>query len=189
MQPVLAIFAGYSLGGQVVKPGPDLEPYVQEALDEIEYVTGGAEHEVGRACARATGIRRRSSCATSRSATRTTSTAQRTYDGRYAQFYKAIKAKYPELQLIATMPVQGHDARRRGRPLLQARAGHVRRSAATTTIPTATGPKIFVGEWATREGTPTPNLGAALGDAAFMTGLERNSDVVVMSATRRCSST
>jgi alpha-N-arabinofuranosidase len=44
------------------------------------------------------------------------------------------------------------------------------------------GPKIFVGEWATREGTPTPNLGAALGDAAFMTGLERNSDVVVMAS-------
>jgi alpha-N-arabinofuranosidase len=44
------------------------------------------------------------------------------------------------------------------------------------------GPKIFVGEWATREGSPTPNFGAALGDAAFLTGLERNSDLVVMSA-------
>ena len=44
------------------------------------------------------------------------------------------------------------------------------------------GPKIFVGEWATREGDPTPNLGAALGDAAFLTGLERNSDLVIMSA-------
>ena len=44
------------------------------------------------------------------------------------------------------------------------------------------GPKIFVGEWATREGSPTPNMGGALGDAAFMTGLERNSDVVVMAA-------
>jgi alpha-N-arabinofuranosidase len=42
--------------------------------------------------------------------------------------------------------------------------------------------KPFVGEWATREGTPTPNFGAALGDAAFMTGLERNSDVVIMAA-------
>jgi alpha-N-arabinofuranosidase len=41
---------------------------------------------------------------------------------------------------------------------------------------------IFVGEWATREGSPTPNFGAALGDAAFLTGLERNSDVVIMAA-------
>ena len=28
------------------------------------------------------------------------------YDARYAQFYKAIKAKYPDLQLIATAPVK-----------------------------------------------------------------------------------
>ena len=44
------------------------------------------------------------------------------------------------------------------------------------------GPKIFVGEWATREGKPTPNFGAALGDAAWMTGMERNSDLVIMSS-------
>jgi alpha-N-arabinofuranosidase len=41
--------------------------------------------------------------------------------------------------------------------------------------------KIFVGEWATRVGSPTPNMAGALGDAAFLTGMERNSDVVVMS--------
>ena len=29
---------------------------------------------------------------------------------------------------------------------------------------------------------PTPNFGAALGDAAWMTGLERNSDIVIMAA-------
>jgi alpha-N-arabinofuranosidase len=44
------------------------------------------------------------------------------------------------------------------------------------------GPKIFVGEWATREGAPTTNWGAALGDAAWMTGMERNSDIIIMSA-------
>jgi alpha-N-arabinofuranosidase len=44
------------------------------------------------------------------------------------------------------------------------------------------GPKIFVGEWATREGSPTTNLGAALGDAAWMTSMERNSDLIVMSS-------
>ncbi len=38
--------------GQVVKPGPALDPYVQEALDEIEYVTGGAETKWGALRAR-----------------------------------------------------------------------------------------------------------------------------------------
>jgi alpha-N-arabinofuranosidase len=44
------------------------------------------------------------------------------------------------------------------------------------------GPRIFVGEWATIEGDPTPNLEAALADAAWMTGLERNSDLVIMAS-------
>ena len=45
-----------------------------------------------------------------------------------------------------------------------------------------TGPKIFVGEWATLSGTPTPNFGGALADAAWMTSMERNSDLIIMSA-------
>ena len=42
-EPVLAVYAGYSLKGETVKAGPDLEPFVQEALEEIEYVTGDAK--------------------------------------------------------------------------------------------------------------------------------------------------
>src|SRR5262249_40316150 len=41
----------------------------------------------------------------------------------------------------------------------------------------------FMGECATNgngQGSPTPNLRSALGDAAFLGGLERNSDVVIM---------
>jgi alpha-N-arabinofuranosidase len=40
MEPLLAVYAGYSLNGSFVHPGPDLVPYVQDALDEIQYVTG-----------------------------------------------------------------------------------------------------------------------------------------------------
>jgi alpha-N-arabinofuranosidase len=45
-----------------------------------------------------------------------------------------------------------------------------------------TGPKIFIGEWATLSGSPTPDFGAALADAAWMTSMERNSDLIVMAA-------
>ncbi|HVV73934.1 MAG TPA: alpha-L-arabinofuranosidase C-terminal domain-containing protein, partial [Verrucomicrobiae bacterium] len=41
--------------------------------------------------------------------------------------------------------------------------------------------RIFCGEWATRVGSPTPNMAGALGDAAWMTGMERNSDIVLIS--------
>ncbi len=96
----------HTLRHDYVKPGPDLEPYVQDALDEIEYVAGdatttkwGAERakdghpapfplhyvEVGNE----DGFDRSGS-----------------YDGRFTQFFNAIKAKYPKLQIIATDKVK-----------------------------------------------------------------------------------
>jgi alpha-L-arabinofuranosidase len=179
MQPVLAVYAGYSLAQEHVNPGPDLEPYVQDALDEIEYVTGGPDTKWGAervkdghpAPFKLTYVEIGNEDQFDRSGS---------YEGRYAQFYKSIKAKYPDLQLIATMPLKNM------KPDVQDDHYYVR---ATQNFADAShydkvdrnGPKIFVGEWATREGTPTPNMGAALGDAAWMTGLERNSDLIIMS--------
>ena len=42
-----AVYAGYSMAQEHVAPGPDLDPYVQDALEEIEYVTGGKETKWG----------------------------------------------------------------------------------------------------------------------------------------------
>src|SRR5437588_4322404 len=180
MEPVLGIYAGYSLGGQVVKPGPDLDPYVQEGLEEIEYVTGGADTKWGAMRAK-NGNPEPFKLRYVEIGNEDNFDRQKTYDGRYAQFYKAIKAKYPNMQIIATIPVKGttpdivddHYYKREQSMFEEAR--HYDNTDRN-------GPKIFVGEWATREGSPTPNFGAALGDAAFMTGMERNSDVVIMSA-------
>ena len=44
------------------------------------------------------------------------------------------------------------------------------------------GSKIFVGEYAVTSGTGNGNIRGAIGEAAWMTGLERNSDIVVMAA-------
>jgi alpha-N-arabinofuranosidase len=180
MQPLLGIYAGYSLGGQLVKPGPDLDLYVQEGLEEIEYVTGAADTKWGAVRARdghpAPFILNYVEIGNEDNFDRA-----KTYDGRYAQFYKAIKAKYPSLQIIATMPVKGITPDVVDDHYYKREAGMFEEARHYDTTD-RNGPKIFVGEWATREGTPTPNFGAALGDAAFLTGLERNSDVVVMSA-------
>jgi alpha-N-arabinofuranosidase len=103
------------------------------------------------------------------------------YDGRFAQFFDAIKAKYPKLQLIATMRVTTRvpdvidEHYYRNSEDLMASTAHMYDARPRT------GPKVFVGEWATRVGSPTPNMSAALGDAAWMTGMERNSDLVIMS--------
>jgi len=179
MQPVLAVYAGYSLRGEHAAPGPDLEPYVNEALDELEYVTGGTDTKWGAVRAKdghpapfhVTYVEVGNEDQFDRS---------HSYDARYAQFYKAIKAKYPEIQVIATTPVKGMQP--------DVIDDHYYRRAVEFFNDVAhydkidrNGPRIFVGEWATREGGPTPNFGAALGDAAWMTGMERNSDLIVMS--------
>jgi alpha-L-arabinofuranosidase len=180
MEPVLAVYGGYSLGGQVVKPGPDLDPYVQDALDEIEYVTGAADTKWGAVRVR-DGHPAPFKLHYVEVGNEDNFDRAKTYDGRYAQFYQAIKAKHADLQVIATMPITGitpdvvddH---------YYSRQQHMFELAKHYDTVDRKGPKIFVGEWATREGTPTPNLGSALGDAAFLTGLERNSDLVVMAA-------
>jgi alpha-L-arabinofuranosidase len=180
MQPVLAVYGGYSMQQEHVNPGPDLDPYVQDALDEIEYVTGGPDTKWG-AVRVENGHPEPFALTYVEVGNEDFFDKSGSYDGRYEQFYKAIKAKYPNLQIIATTPVKSI------RP--DVIDDHYYRRAteffADTTHYDKTdrsGPKIFVGEWATREGYPTPNFGAALGDAAWMTGMERNSDVIVMSA-------
>jgi len=180
MQPVLAVYAGYSMAQEHVNPGHDLDPYVQDALDEIEYVTGGADTKWGAIRAQ-NGHPEPFKLTYVEIGNEDWFDKSGSYDGRYAQFYKAIKAKYPSLQLIATTQVKSV------RPDVVDDHYYVR---ATKFFEDAThydktdrsGPKIFVGEWATREGSPTPNFGAALGDAAWMTGMERNSDLIVMAA-------
>ena len=180
MEPVLGVYAGYSLGGQVVRPGPDLDPYVQEALEEIEYVTGGTDTKWGAVRAR-DGHPAPFALRYVEVGNEDQFDRAKTYDGRFAQFYKAIKAKYPSIQVIATMPVNGVTPDILDDHYYKRMQGMFEESKHYDKAD-RNGPKIFVGEWATREGTPTPNFGAALGDAAFMTGLERNSDLVVMSA-------
>ena len=180
MQPVLAVYAGYSLAQEHVNPGPDLEPYVQDALEEIEYVTGGTETQWGAARAK-NGHPQPFKLTYVEVGNEDQFDRSGSYDARYEQFYKAIKAKYPQLQIIATTPVKSI------RP--DVIDDHFYRRATEFFHDTThydktdrNGPKIFVGEWATREGTPTPNFGSALGDAAWMTGMERNSDIVIMAS-------
>ncbi len=180
MQPLLAVYAGYSLRGEYVKPGADLDPYVFDALDEIEYVTGGTNTKWGAERAK-DGHPAPFKMTYVEVGNEDWFDKSGSYEGRFAQFYTAIKAKYPDLQLIATTPVKDtkpdliDDHYYRSAKQFY---GDVHHYDATD----RNGPKIFVGEWATREGSPTPNFGAALGDAAWMTGMERNSDLVVMAS-------
>ena len=180
IEPVLAVYAGYSLQQEHVDPGPALAPYVQDALDEIEYVTGGTDTKWGAERAK-DGHPAPFPLHYIEVGNEDEFDRSGSYDGRFTQFYNAIKKQYPNLQLIATDPVKSVTPDVLDEHFYMAaeesfaNAHHYDEHART-------GPKIFVGEWATREGDPTPNLEAALGDAAWMTGLERNSDLIIMAS-------
>jgi alpha-N-arabinofuranosidase len=180
MQPVLAVYAGYSLHGQHVDAGPGLVPYINDALDEIEYVTGDASTKWGAKRA-ADGHPQPFELKYIEIGNEDAFDESHSYNGRFTQFFKTIKAHYPNLQLIATAPVTSVQP--------DVLDEHYYRSAQAFyddvhhyDKTSRSGPKIFVGEYATLQGEPTGNFGAALGDAAWMTGLERNSDLVILSS-------
>jgi alpha-N-arabinofuranosidase len=182
MEPVLAVYAGYSLHQQRVKPGPDLAPFVSDALDEIEYVTGAPGTTWGARRAK-DGHPAPFKLEYVEVGNEDQFDRERgSYDGRFTQFFDGIKAKYPQLKIISTARVTSrvpdvideHYYRRSGDEMASHAHDYDNRPRPS--------PKVFVGEWATRVGDPTPNMSAALGDAAWMTGMERNPDIVIMSA-------
>ena len=187
MQPVLAVYAGYSKNPKVIQAGPELQPYVQDALDEIEYVTGDAGTKWGAQRIKdghptpfpLTYVEIGNEDFFDKSGS---------YDGRFAQFYDAIKAKYPQLQVISTVGNDHPESMRvhsrtpdltdehyyKTQEQMEAQS-HMYDTRSRTNLS-----KVFVGEWATRVGRPTPNMAGALGDAAWMCCMERNSDIVLL---------
>jgi alpha-N-arabinofuranosidase len=189
-EPLLAVFAGYSLKGETIPAGPALQPYVDEALDEIEYLIGDVSTKWGAQRAK-DGHPAPFKLHFVEIGNEDGFDKQKTYDGRYTQFYDAIKAKYPQLTLIST--VNGKDSLGQ-RQLVTSRVpdmvdehyyfGHRAGMEAAHRYDSydRSMPKIMIGEWATREGAPTTNMLGALADAAFMTGMERNADIIKMAS-------
>jgi alpha-N-arabinofuranosidase len=182
MKPVLAVYAGYSLAGERVAAGKDLEPFVKDAIDEIEYVMGGAGTTWGARRAKdghpAPFKLDYVEVGNEDQFDRQTGS----YEGRFAQFFDAIKAKYPKLNVVTTAQVSGRNTDVLDEHYYRRSEDEMASHAHDYDTRERSGQKVFVGEWATRVGAPTPNMSGALGDAAWMTGMERNSDLVIMSS-------
>src|ERR1051325_7050525 len=93
-EPLLGVYAGYSVHGDHIDAGPLLKPYVDDALDEIEYVMGDAKTYWGAkrvadghpAPFKLTYVEVGNEDWFDRSGS---------YNGRFTQFREAIEAKYP----------------------------------------------------------------------------------------------
>ena len=108
---------------------------------------------------------------------------QTPYAERWALIAKAIQEKYPEVKLVANEWAGSHphdpnpeiiDEHYYDNP-----DWFIWNSNKYDSYDRK-GPKIFIGEYAVTSGTGKGNLRGAVGEAAWMTGMERNSDIVVM---------
>ena len=103
------------------------------------------------------------------------------YQERYVLFHDAIRARYPKMVLIADQPT-----RQRPSDIVDehyySNPEFFMQQADRYDKYDRKGPKIYVGEYAVTQGCGQGNLRGAIGEAAFMTGMERNSDIVVMAS-------
>ena len=179
-EPLLVINCGMSHKEQRTKESvevPDLAEYVQDSLDAIEYANGPIESRWGSLRAKAG----HPAPFHLRYVEIGNENGGSTYQKHYQRFYDAIKARYPDMHLVANQlttlrPTEINDEHYYNTPeffLHEAGKydGYVRDKH-----------KVYVGEYAVTRGAGEGNLRAAVGEAGFMTGMERNSDVVVMAS-------
>ncbi|VBB47477.1 Alpha-L-arabinofuranosidase domain protein [uncultured Paludibacter sp.] len=170
-------------------PVAELNPYVQDALDLIEFANGNVSTKYGKIRAEmghpepfnlkliAIGNEQWGSL----------------YPERLEPFINAIRAKYPEIKIIGSAgpSPDGNDFDYGWEQMKRLKADlvdeHYYRSpewflsnAARYDKYDRKGPKVFAGEYACHPKNRKNNFESALCEAAFMTGFERNADVVQM---------
>ncbi|KDR72487.1 hypothetical protein GALMADRAFT_270473 [Galerina marginata CBS 339.88] len=192
MQPIMAVWAGYSLGGSSLAEA-QLAPYIQQAIDQINFVIGDPAKSAPAALRASLGR-------TAPFALKYVEVgnedffASSSYVYRWKDFVTALQAQFPNLHFIATSKT--------GSPTLTPKPTEYDVHVYQTPTWFAQnsffydgfardGTHYFEGEYAAIStnssnlfGTPDqgrftfPTMQGATGEAAFMTGLERNSDIV-----------
>lgn len=177
-EPLFVINVGMSHRENV--PMDKMGEYVQDALDVIEYCNGPADSKWGSVRAK-TGHPAPFNLKYMEIGNENGGPA---YRERYSLMYKAIKEHYSYMNLIADVwggvpdgaPVEIVDEHYYDTPeFFMSQADRYDKYDRK-------GPKVYVGEYAVTQGCGLGNLRAAVGEAAFMTGMERNSDVVAMAS-------
>ena len=174
-EPLFVINCGMSHHGNI--PMDQMGEFVQDALDAIEYCNGTAASQWGAVRAR-NGHPAPFHLKYMEIGNENGGPA---YQERYVLFHDAIKAKYPDIKLVGNLPTEKRpsdlvDEHYYSSPeFFIKEAGHYDKYKRD-------GAGIYVGEYAVTEGCGKGNLRGAIGEAAFMTGLERNSDIVRMAS-------
>ncbi|KAJ6778967.1 ALPHA-L-ARABINOFURANOSIDASE 1 [Salix koriyanagi] len=158
-------------------------PFVQEALDGLEFAKGDSNSKWGSVRA---AMGHPEPFDLKYVAVGNEDCGKKNYRGNYLKFYNAIRSAYPDIKIISNCdgssrsldhPADYYDF-------------HIYTSASNLFSMThqfdrtsRTGPKAFVSEYAvTGKDAGTGSLLAALAEAGFLIGLEKNSDIVEMAS-------
>ncbi|MGN6872593.1 MAG: LamG-like jellyroll fold domain-containing protein [Solirubrobacteraceae bacterium] len=180
-QPLLAVWAGYTLNGTVV-PQDQLAPYVADAIDEIHYAVDPVSTSWG-AMRAADGHPQPFDLLGVEVGNEDFFDSSGSYNAyRYPMFYDAIKAAFGGMAVVATTPVSSRPMDMLDEHFYSNDPDYFASNAHLFDGASRSGPKVIVGEYAATAGQPTGTLADALGEAAFLTGLERNADLVIGSS-------
>ena len=188
--PVLNCGMSCQFQEKQIVPLNELDPWVQDALDLIEFANGPVTTKWGK-------LRADMGHPAPFNLTHMGVGNEQwgpTYFERYPIFQKALKAAHPEITLITTSGPgvdDGHwnfawDKFRKGTPAEIVDEHYYRPldwfldQSARYDSYDRKGPKVFAGEFAGHRKDKASTLDAAVCEAAFMTGLMRNADVVTM---------
>ncbi len=191
-KPLFVVNVGIWHGGQT--PFDSIQPWIDECMNALEYANGPVTSKYGAIRAKnghpepfdieylEVGNENNQPVQSQQSDH---------YYERYEQFYKAVKAKYPEMKIIGNVVAWGDDNPKWNSTLpVDLLDEHYYRSpdwfAAAFSKYDAydrRGPKIYVGEYAVTNGYGVlGNMNAALGEAVYMMGMENNSDIVELAS-------
>ncbi len=176
--PLFVVNCGMS--HKEVVPMSEMDEYVQDAVDAVEYANGPVNSKWG-AIRAANGHPKPFNLKYLEIGNENGGAP---YAPRYRMIYDAVKKRFPEVITIADVwggtpdksPIETVDEHYYSDPTF------FFRNANRYDSYDRKGPKVYVGEYAVTQGSGTGNLIGALGEAAFMTGMERNSDHVVMAS-------
>lgn len=193
-EPLFVVNVG--LGHGWYQPLDDLDEYIQEALDALEYANGDASTKYGAmriadGHAAPFNLRLIEIGNENYNYSFTTNSDQSLeYAERYHKFYQAIKAAYPNTICIGNVQSWGTDSPtwRNDYPVdavdehyYRSPSWFVNQYSKYDSYDRSKSPKVYAGEYAvTQNYGTTGTLAAALGEAVYMQGMENNSDICIM---------
>ncbi|HEU4901429.1 MAG TPA: alpha-L-arabinofuranosidase C-terminal domain-containing protein, partial [Flavisolibacter sp.] len=167
-------------------PDDSLQPYIQNALDAIEYAIGPVTTKWGKVRAAAGHPKpfplRYVEVGNEQHGPR--------YAERYNRFYEAIKTKYPSVQIMASMGIGDvNDYTLNKMKKVDYTDEHAYKAAGWAMMHFDHFDQykrgnwdMYVGEYATNAGVGAGNMEAALNDAIYIMSMEKNGDLVKMSS-------